>query len=212
MMPRQVTSADKPRWQLAVSEPAAYTGHPAGAGARTASPAATLVCWLAVTRGPAGWLLQPFVPAAIAPEAFGSAGTRGAALGRTPGIADLDNAVAPLLLRPAAALPGRHLRCRTSDRTLVSDILDLLGERETERSHGEPAPPREPLSHSEARVLRSLPTSHSAPEIAAELCVSVNTIRTHQRHLYAKLGAHCRSQAVEQARLLGLLAPMARKG
>ena len=211
-MPRLVTSADKPGWHLAVSEPAAYTGHSAAAGARTASPAATPVCWLAVTRGPAGWVLQPFMPEAIAPEPFGSAGTRGAALGRTPGIADPDSAVAPLLLRPAAALPGRHLRSRTADRSLVSDILDLLGEREPERSHGEPAPLREPLSHSEARVLCYLPTNLSAPEIAAELCVSVNTIRTHQRHLYAKLGAHRRSQAVEEARLLGLLAPTARKG
>ena len=56
-------------------------------------------------------------------------------------------------------------------------------------------------------MLRYLPTNLSAPEIASELRVSHNTIRTHMRHLYAKLGVHRRRQAVEHARGLGLLAP-----
>jgi LuxR family maltose regulon positive regulatory protein len=47
----------------------------------------------------------------------------------------------------------------------------------------------------------------SAPEIARELSVSMTTVRTHIRHLFAKLGAHSRSEAVAQARTLGLLAP-----
>jgi LuxR family transcriptional regulator, maltose regulon positive regulatory protein len=41
--------------------------------------------------------------------------------------------------------------------------------------------------------------------------VSVNTIKTHQRHLYQKLGACSRSQAVERARALGLLPPALRR-
>jgi LuxR family transcriptional regulator, maltose regulon positive regulatory protein len=45
------------------------------------------------------------------------------------------------------------------------------------------------------------------PEIATEVYLSVNTVKTHMRHLYAKLGAHRRGQAVQQARALGLLAP-----
>jgi LuxR family maltose regulon positive regulatory protein len=60
-------------------------------------------------------------------------------------------------------------------------------------------------------VLRYLPTNLSAREIADELYVSVNTVKTHQRHLYQKLGARGRSQAVERARALGLLAPSARR-
>ena len=56
-------------------------------------------------------------------------------------------------------------------------------------------------------MLRYLPTSMQGPEIAGELFVSVNTIRTHMRHLYAKLGVHRRTEAVERARELGLLAP-----
>ena len=70
---------------------------------------------------------------------------------------------------------------------------------------------REPPSEAETRVLRYLPTNLSAPEIAGELCVSVNTVRTHMRHVYAKLGAHHRTEAVEQARALGLLAPSRRR-
>jgi DNA-binding CsgD family transcriptional regulator len=66
----------------------------------------------------------------------------------------------------------------------------------------------EPLSQAEARVLRFLPTSLSAPEIARELYVSVNTVRTHMRHLYDKLGAHRRLEAIDRARTLGLLAPV----
>jgi DNA-binding CsgD family transcriptional regulator len=66
----------------------------------------------------------------------------------------------------------------------------------------------EPLSQAEARVLRFLQTSLSAPEIARELYVSVNTVRTHTRHLYDKLGAHRRLEALDRARALGLLAPV----
>jgi LuxR family maltose regulon positive regulatory protein len=63
------------------------------------------------------------------------------------------------------------------------------------------------LTRGEARILRYLPTHLSAREIAAELYLSMNTVRTHQRHLYDKLGAHNRTQAVARARALGLLTP-----
>jgi len=57
------------------------------------------------------------------------------------------------------------------------------------------------------RVVRYLSSNLKAPEIAAELCVSANTVRTHIRHIYAKLGAHDRNEAVARARELRLLAP-----
>jgi LuxR family maltose regulon positive regulatory protein len=69
----------------------------------------------------------------------------------------------------------------------------------------------EQLTDSEFRVLRYLPTHLTTHEIAGELFVSENTVGTHRRHLYAKLGVHSRHQAVEQARALGLLAPSARR-
>ena len=68
---------------------------------------------------------------------------------------------------------------------------------------------REPLSESETRILRYLPTNLSAPEIGDELYVAVTTVKTHIQHIYAKLGAHRRAEAVERARGLGLLAPSA---
>ncbi len=52
-----------------------------------------------------------------------------------------------------------------------------------------------------------MPTNSSTPEIARELSLSVHTVRTHVRHLFAKLGAHARTEAVARARALGLLAP-----
>ena len=67
----------------------------------------------------------------------------------------------------------------------------------------------EPLSGSEIRVLRYLPTHLSAPEIAGELSVATSTVKTHLRNLYAKLGVHSRAEAVERARALVLLAPSA---
>jgi LuxR family transcriptional regulator, maltose regulon positive regulatory protein len=65
------------------------------------------------------------------------------------------------------------------------------------------------LRPSERRVLVYLPTHLSTAEIAAELSLSTNTVKTHLRHLYATLGAHRRSDAVRRARELGLLPPLA---
>jgi FixJ family two-component response regulator len=58
---------------------------------------------------------------------------------------------------------------------------------------------------------RYLPTNLSTREIANELYLSTNTVKTHQRHLYQKLGASSRTEAVERARALGLLPPSSRR-
>jgi LuxR family transcriptional regulator, maltose regulon positive regulatory protein len=47
--------------------------------------------------------------------------------------------------------------------------------------------------------------------VGSPLNLSVNTIKTHMRHLYDKLGVHRRHEAVEHARALGLLAPSPRR-
>jgi LuxR family maltose regulon positive regulatory protein len=54
-------------------------------------------------------------------------------------------------------------------------------------------------------VLRYLPTHLTRPEIAGELSVSLNTVDTHIRRIYAKLGAADRAAAVKRARELRLL-------
>ena len=64
-----------------------------------------------------------------------------------------------------------------------------------------------PLTDREMSVLQYLPSMMTYPEIAAELFVSVNTVKSHLRHLYAKLEVVNRRQAVTRARELGLLEP-----
>jgi LuxR family maltose regulon positive regulatory protein len=99
---------------------------------------------------------------------------------------------------------------------MVAEIRSLLPAGPKPRAHRES--PRlaesfrlvDPLSKTEVRVLRYLPTNLSAPEIASELSVSVHTVRTHVRHLFAKLGVHGRTEAVARARAHGLLAPSGR--
>ena len=63
----------------------------------------------------------------------------------------------------------------------------------------------DPLSERELDVLRLLGTDLSGPEIARELVVSLNTVRTHQKHIYAKLGVSNRRAAVRQGDELKLL-------
>ncbi len=63
----------------------------------------------------------------------------------------------------------------------------------------------EQLSDREILVLRYLPSRLSNPEIARNLYVSVNTLKTHLKHIYRKLGVSNRSEAIEVAESLGLL-------
>lgn len=63
---------------------------------------------------------------------------------------------------------------------------------------------QEPLSERELDVLRLLNSELSGPEIAAQLFVSLNTLRTHTKHIYAKLGVNSRRAAVNRATELGL--------
>ncbi|MBV8219874.1 MAG: response regulator transcription factor [Solirubrobacterales bacterium] len=114
--------------------------------------------------------------------------------------------VLPFLLTPVGDLLERLPRHRTAHGALLRTILYVLGGTPAPRG-GEPVPIREELSDAELRVVRYLPSNLKAPEIAAELCVSPNTVRTHIRHIYAKLGAHDRNEAVARARELRLLAP-----
>ncbi|MBU3702605.1 MAG: hypothetical protein FGM58_11230, partial [Acidimicrobiia bacterium] len=62
------------------------------------------------------------------------------------------------------------------------------------------------LTDAERRVLAFLPSHRSLPEIAAEMCLSVNTVKTHVRSIYTKLRVGSRSEAVERASETGLLA------
>ena len=102
------------------------------------------------------------------------------------------------------------------------DTLALLEQADAAAGHGEPSRgagraayrkglgdnalgAAEELSDREREVLRLLATALSGPEIAGELYVSVNTLRTHTKHIFTKLGVNTRRAAVQRASDLGLL-------
>jgi LuxR family transcriptional regulator, maltose regulon positive regulatory protein len=155
-----------------------------------------------------GWLAQPFLLEAIARDAAGDPAAAGRALEHALDLAEPDGVLLWFLLHPAPGLLERQARQRTAHPALIANILSLLAGRKLAPASAAagPQPPLEPLSGSEIRVLRYLPTNLSASQIARELDVSHNTVRTHIRHLYAKFGTHSRAEAVARAQALGLLA------
>jgi DNA-binding CsgD family transcriptional regulator len=109
---------------------------------------------------------------------------------------------------PVIITSGQQARRYTELNAYLTNVdAPKLVEPLVKWSHEPSRPQDAPQSLSKA-ILRLLQTSLSAPEIAGELYVSVNTVRTHMRHLYDKLGAHRRLEALDRARTLGLLAPV----
>ena len=157
------------------------------------------------------WEVQAFLLQAIAGDALGDAGAARRALEQALDRAAPEGLLFPFLYDPEPGLLDRHRRGGTAHAGLIAEILNVLAGQKPGSPPAGPQHLREPLSHAEARVLRYLPTKLSAPEIAGELYLSVNTVKTHMRHLYDKLGVHRRHEAVEQARALGLLAPSPRR-
>ncbi len=156
------------------------------------------------------WLTEAFLLQACVRDALGDTAAAGRALERALDQAESDGALLWFLIHPAPGLLERQARQRTEHAALIARILDLLaGNQPAPPLAAEPRPPLEPLTGSEIRVLRYLPTHLSAPEIAGALSVSTSTVKTHMRNLYAKLGAHSRAEAVERGRALGMLAPSA---
>jgi LuxR family transcriptional regulator, maltose regulon positive regulatory protein len=153
-------------------------------------------------------LAHAFILEAIAFDTFGDSGAAEGALERALDLAEPNGAVLPfLVLNLAPELLERQARLGTAHAALIAEILNLLrGTRPAPPAAG-PRAQLEPLSESELRVLRYLPTRLTGPEIARELYLSQNTVKTHLRNVYAKLGTHRRIEAIESARALGLIAP-----
>ncbi|MGW3285291.1 AAA family ATPase [Streptomyces sp. NPDC001002] len=128
----------------------------------------------------------------------------GAAVEQALHLAEPDRVVLPFATTGAWELLDA-VQHRTSHTALVSDILDAVHGGAPAGPDRSAAGPAEELSPSELRVLRYLPTNLTRPEIAAELSVSPNTVNTHIRRIYAKLGARDRSSAVQRGRELRLL-------
>jgi LuxR family maltose regulon positive regulatory protein len=95
-----------------------------------------------------------------------------------------------------------HLECGTAHWSTVSALV----EQPRQRVPGEAAAAGcEPMTERETTVLRYLQSMLSNEEIAAKLFVSVNTVKTHVRHIYRKLDVSHRRDAVRRARELRLL-------
>ena len=120
-------------------------------------------------------------------------------------LAEPDRLILPFAMTGAWQLLEALPPHGTSHAALVTDILDAI--RSGARA-GQSQPAMmtvEELSRSELRVLRYLPTNLTRREIAGELSVSVHTVDTHIRRIYAKLGAADRTSAVQRGRELQLL-------
>ncbi|HEY8450834.1 MAG: LuxR C-terminal-related transcriptional regulator [Micromonosporaceae bacterium] len=94
-----------------------------------------------------------------------------------------------------------HLAAHPAERPWLADLLPGA----VSRDHTPHPAVTGPLTAREHAVLRYLPSVMSAAEIASELYLSVNTVKTHLRHIYRKLGTAGRRETVRRARELRLL-------
>src|SRR3954447_14954512 len=147
--------------------------------------------------------VQAHMLVARAAEALGDRADSERAVEHAVALAERERLVLPFAMISGVELLRRHPRHATAHAKLLTDIVDILDGGATPLAAADPLD--EPLSAGELKVLGYLPSNLSTPEIAAALYLSVNTVRTHIRHIYAKLGAHMRSEAVDRARALGLL-------
>jgi LuxR family maltose regulon positive regulatory protein len=147
---------------------------------------------------------------ALARDTLGDAKAAEDDMERALDLAEPDALILPFLIVPALDLLERHPRHRTAHAALLANILDVLAGSLLRARSPDLEDLTEDLTESEIRVLRYLPSNLSAPEIASEIFLSTSTVKTHMRHIYEKLGAHRRTEAVDRARERGLLGPSAR--
>lgn len=133
---------------------------------------------------------------------------------------DVAAALVPLGRALGLAEPEGYDRAFLDEGRPMADLLDAAAKRgvasryarqlvTTSRGTRDRAPARqgliEPLSERELDVLRLLASDLDGPDIARELVLSLNTVRTHTKNIYAKLGVNNRRAAVSRAAELDLL-------
>jgi LuxR family maltose regulon positive regulatory protein len=155
--------------------------------------------------GPAFTLVETHLLAGIAHLHLGDRSAAAEAAEAALAAAEPDRLIFPFVMTGAAQLLDVLPRHETAHGAFLAEIVDVLrGEQVPSPDHAD-RPSADELSPSELRVLRYLPTNLTRPEIASELYVSINTVNTHIRSIYSKLGARDRSSAVSRARELRLL-------
>ena len=110
-----------------------------------------------------------------------------------------DFAAAQILLREVA-----EIRTRRPDLGVFAEQAEEL-QAELARTRGSFTPGASALTAAELRLLPLLTTHLSFPEIAEEIFLSPNTVKSQAMSIYHKLGASSRNQAVTRSRQLGLL-------
>jgi LuxR family transcriptional regulator, maltose regulon positive regulatory protein len=173
-------------------------------------PAAALAATAGVPDGTApvvGYVtvVETHLLAALAHRELGDRRAANQAAERALALAEPDRLVLPFAMTGSRELLEALPRHETAHAALLTDILDVIHGSSPAAGDQSPAPRAGELSPTEFRILRYLPTNLSRPEIASELSVSVNTVNTHVRSIYAKLRARDRSSAVQRARDLRLL-------
>lgn len=134
---------------------------------------------------------------------------------------DISTALVPLERALTLAEPEGYVRLFVDEGAPMAALLDAAAKRGIAQNYvrqlltafgkSEGKPPAdqhllEPLSERELDVLRLLGSELDGPDIARELMVSLNTMRTHTKNIYSKLGVNNRRAAVRRAEELGLLA------
>jgi LuxR family maltose regulon positive regulatory protein len=149
-------------------------------------------------------VVEAHLVAGLAHRELGDQRAANQAAERALALAEPDRLILPFAMTASQELLEALPRHETAHAALLADILDTIrGSSVTPARY--PAPLAEALSPGEVRVLRYLPTNLTRPEIAEQLSISLNTVNTHLRRVYAKLGADDRSAAVHRARELRLL-------
>ena len=150
--------------------------------------------------------IEALVTEAVAWRAAGEEVQAIAAMSAALALAEPEAVRRPFMDAGAAIrdLLGEHLRHTNAHRWLATELVAFLDGRNSAETTA-PAELVEPLSERESEVLHYLPTIMSNADIAAELFVSVNTVKTHVKSIYRKFGATRRQDAVRRARQLRLL-------
>ena len=161
----------------------------------------------------AGSVLEIEVLRAVALRATGDEQGSRAALEHAVSLAEPDGWVRFFVdAGPEMAQALRDLVVRHPESAFVRALVEATTPETQESSVASPRavtagrePLVDPLSDRELDVLRLLGSDLDGPGIARELVVSLNTVRTHTKHIYTKLGVNSRRAAVTRAHQLGLL-------
>lgn len=194
-------AAESPAPAIGLARLAIAAGDPAAARNHLSRALSDDSC-LSVSMRIEGWALD-----AIACDALPDHASARTSLERALDAAEPGGFRRALIKHGSALRPvlRRQPRLGTAHRAFVDELLAVLDDGAVRVANHDVLP--EHLTDRETAVLRFLPTMLSNQEIASELFVTVNTVKTHLRSIYRKLDARDRREAVRRARETQLLAP-----